>query len=62
MRKKIKEKGGSTAIELPMCNYGKLSTVQMSITEEKKTLVDDFEVMRDEIYMKIRVQGCNVSK
>ena len=56
------EEGGSAATELPMCNCGKPSTVQMSTTEEKKTLVDDFGVVRDEIYMKIKVQGCNVSK
>ena len=56
------EEGGSAATELPMYNCGKPSTVQMSTTEEKKTLVGDFGVVRDEIYMKIKVQGCNVSK
>ena len=49
------EKGGSAATELPICNYGKPSAVQMSTTE-KKTLVGDFGVVRDENYMKIKVQ------
>ena len=31
----MKEEGGSAAIELPMCNYGKPSAVQMSTTEKK---------------------------
>ena len=57
----MEEEGGSVATELPMCNYGKPSAVQMSTTE-KKTLIDNFRVVRDEIYMKIKVQGCNVSK
>ena len=57
----MEEEGGSAATELPMCNYRKPSAVQMSTTE-KKTLVDDFGVVMDEIYMKIKVQGCNVSK
>ena len=57
----MEEEGGSAATELPMCNYGKPSAVQMS-TIEKKTLISDFEVVKDEIYMKIKVQGCNVSK
>ena len=57
----MEEEGGSAATELPMCNCGKSSAVQMSTTE-KKTLVGDFGVVRDEIYMKIKVQGCNVSK
>ena len=54
----MEEEGGSTATELPMCNCGKPSTVQMSTTKKKKkkTLVSDFGVMRDEIYMKIKVQ------
>ena len=56
----MEEEGGSSTTKLPMCNCGKLSTVQMSTT--KKTLVGDFGVVRDEIYMKIKVQGCNVSK
>ena len=30
------EEGGSAAIELPMCNCGKPSAVQMSTTEKKK--------------------------
>ena len=51
----MEEEGGSAATELPMCNYGKPSTVQMSTTE-KKNLIDDFGVVRDEIYMKIKVQ------
>ena len=58
----MEEEGGSAATKLPMCNCGKPSAVQMSTTEEKKTLVGDFGVVRDEIYMKIKVQGCNVSK
>ena len=29
---------------------------------EKKTLNGDFGIVRNEIYMKIKVQGCNVSK
>ena len=36
----MEEGGGSAAIELPMCNYGKPNAVQMSTTE-KKTLVGD---------------------
>ena len=51
----MKEEGGSAATELPMCNYGK-SAIQMSTTEKKKkTLIEDFKVVRDEIYMKIKV-------
>ena len=57
----MQEEGESTATELPMCNCGKPNAVQMSTTE-KKTMVGNFWVMRDEIYMKIKVQGCNVSK
>ena len=57
----MEEEGGSTATELPMCNCGKSSAVQMSTTE-KKTLVGDFGIVRDEIYMKIKVQGRNVKK
>ena len=57
----MEEEGESVATELLMCNCGKPSTVQMSTTE-KKTLVVDFRVVRDEIYMKIKVQGCNISK
>ena len=57
----MEEEGGSAVTELPMCNSEKLSAVQISTTE-KKTLVGDFGVMRDEIYMKIKVQRCNVSK
>ena len=53
----MEEEGRNAATELPMCNCGKPSAVQMSTTE-KKTLVGK----RDEIYMKIKVQGCNVSK
>ena len=56
------EEGGSGATELPMCNCGKSSAVQMSTTEKKKTLVGDFGIVRDEIYIKIKVQGCNVLK
>ena len=41
----MEEEGGSAVIELSMCNRGKPSAVQMSITE-KKTLIDDFGVMR----------------
>ena len=58
----MEEEGGSAAIELPMFNCGKLNAVQMSTTEKTKTLVGDFGVVRDEIYMKIKIQGCNVSK
>ena len=57
----MEEEGGSVATELPMCNCGKPSVEQMSTTE-KKTLIGDFGIVRDEIYMKIKVQGCNVSK
>ena len=57
----MEKEGGSATTELPMCNCGKPSAVQMSTTE-KTTLIGDFEVVRDEIYMKIKVQGCNVSK
>ena len=32
----MKEEGGSAATELPMCNCGKASVVQMSTTEKKK--------------------------
>ena len=49
----MEEEGGSAATELPICNYGKPSVVQMSTIE--KTLVDDFGVVMDEIYMKIKV-------
>ena len=41
----MEEEGGSAATELPMCNCGKPSAVQMSKTE-KKTLVGDFGVVR----------------
>ena len=60
----MEEEGGSAATKLPMCNCGKPSAIQMSTTEKKKkkTLVDDFGVVRDEIYLKIKVKGCNVSK
>ena len=58
----MEEEGESAATELPMCNCGKPSAVQISTTEKKKTLIGDFGVMRDEIYMKIKVQGCNVPK
>ena len=34
----MEEKGGSAATELPMCNYGKSSTVQMSTTKKKTWL------------------------
>ena len=57
----MEEEGGSAATELPMCNCGKPSAVQMS-TIEKKLWSRDFGVVRDEIYMKIKIQGCNVSK
>ena len=57
----MEKEGGSATTELPMCNCGKPNTVQIS-TIEKKTLVDDFGIVRDEIYMKIKVQGCNISK
>ena len=40
----MEEERGSAATELPMCNIG------------KQTLVGDFGVVRDEIYMKIKVQ------
>ena len=50
----MKEEGGSAVRELLMCNYGKSSTVQISTTG-KKILVGDFRVMRDEIYIKIKV-------
>ena len=50
----MEEEGGSATTKLPMCNCGKPRAVQMSITE-KKTLVGDFGVVRDEIYMKIKV-------
>ena len=56
------EEGGSAATKLPMCNCGKPSAVQMSTTEKKKTMVGDFGVVRNEIYIKIKVQECNVSK
>ena len=32
----MEEEGGSAATELPMCNCGKPSAVQMSTTEKKK--------------------------
>ena len=57
----MEEEEERVATELPMCNYGKPSAVQISTTE-KKTLIDDFWVVMDEIYMKIKVQKCNVSK
>ena len=50
----MEEEGESAATELSMCNYGKSSGVQTSTTE--KTLIDDFEVMRDEIYIKRKVR------
>ena len=58
----MEEEGESAATELPMYNCGKPSAAQMSTTEKKKTLVGDFGIVRDEIYMKIKVQGCNVLK
>ena len=57
----MEEEGGSAVTELPMCNCGKQSAVQMSTTE-KKTLIGDFGVVRNEIYMKIKVQGQNMEK
>ena len=51
----MQEEEESVTTELPMCNCGKSNAVQMS-TIEKKTLVGDFGVVRDEIYMKIKVQ------
>ena len=57
----MEEEGGSAVTKLPMCNYGKPSSVQMSTTG-KKTLVGNFGIVRDEIYMKIKVQRYNVSK
>ena len=57
----MEEEGGSAATKLPMCNCGKPSAVKMPTTE-KKTLVGDFGVVRDGIYMKIKIQICNVSK
>ena len=56
----MEEEGRSVATELPMCNCGKPNTVQISTIEKK--LGRRFWVMRDEIYMKIKVQLCNVSK
>ena len=50
----MEEDGGSATTELSMCNYGKPNVVQM-LTIKKKTLVDAFGVVRDEIYMKIKV-------
>ena len=58
----MEEERGSDATKLPMCNCGKSNAVQISTTGKKKTLIGDFGVVRDEIYMKIKVQGCNVSK
>ena len=49
----MEEEGGSAATKLPMCNYGKSSAVQMSTIE--KTLIGDFGVVMDEIYIKIKV-------
>ena len=48
------EEGGSVVTELSMCSCGKTSAVQI-LTTEKKSLVGDFGVVRDEIYMKIKV-------
>ena len=31
----MEEEGGSAATELPMCNYEKLSAIQMSTIEKK---------------------------
>ena len=56
----MEEEGGSAATKLPMYNYEKPSIIQISTTE--KTLFDDFGVLRDKIHMKIKVQGCNMSK
>ena len=49
----MEEEGGSTATELPMCNCEKLSAVQMATTE--KNHGRRFWVVRDEIYMKIKI-------
>ena len=57
----MEEERGSAATELPMCNCGSQSQYKCEQLE-KKTLVGDFGVMRDEIYMKIKIQICNVSK
>ena len=51
----MEEEGGSAANELSMYNCWKPSAVQISTTK-KKILVDDFGVVRDEIYMKIKIQ------
>ena len=56
----MEEEGGSAATELPMFNCGKLSAVQMSTTKKKKP-GRRFWGCEDEIYMKIKVQGYNVS-
>ena len=50
----MEEERESVTTELSMYNYGKPNAVQISTTE-KKNLVGDFGVMKDEIYMKIKV-------
>ena len=50
----MEEERGSVVTELSMCNCRKPSAVQISTTE-KKILIDDFGVVRDEIYMKIKI-------
>ena len=49
----MKEEEGSAATGLPMYNCEKSSAVQYQ--QLKKTLIEDFGVIRDEIYIKIKV-------
>ena len=64
----MEEEGGSVATELPMCNCGKPSTIQIS-TIEKKTWLTILGCEGRNLYenkstimqcLKIKVQGRNV--
>ena len=67
----MEEEGGSAATELPMCNYGKPSAVQISTTEKKNPGRLFWGCERRNLYenkntrmqcLKIKVQGRNVEK
>ena len=67
----MEEEGGSAATELPMCNCGKPSAVQMSTTEKKNPGQQFCGCKGRNLYenkstrmqcLKIKVQGRNVEK
>ena len=67
----MEEEGGSATTELPMCNCGKLSAVQMLTTEKKNPGRRFWGCEGQNLYenksirmqcLKIKVQGRNVEK